>query len=136
MTTIDIHAHILPRSLVRAYEEGREWFGTKVERTAEGRTQLTTGPRRNQMSTPEYWLDYPDRIPLMDKAGVDVQVISLNPQLFRDREPLETAIAATRAVNDEIAEAVANGNGRFQGLASVPLQDADAGVAELERAMG
>ncbi|NND49685.1 MAG: hypothetical protein HKN60_05480, partial [Rhizobiales bacterium] len=67
MTVIDVHAHILPRSLVSAYEQGREWFGTMVERTAEGRTQLTTGPRRNQMSTPEYWFDYPERIPLMDK---------------------------------------------------------------------
>lgn len=136
MTVIDVHAHILPRSLVSAYEQGREWFGTMVERTAEGRTQLTTGPRRNQMSTPEYWFDYPERIPLMDKAGIDVQVLSLNPQLFRDREPLETAIAATRAVNDEIAEAVANGGGRFVGLATVPLQDSGAGVAELERAIG
>ncbi len=135
MAIIDIHAHILPRSLAEAHNEGRDWFGTKVERTAEGRTQLTTGTRKNQMSTPEYWLDYPERIPLMDAAGIDVQVISLNPQLLRDSEPLEIAIAATRAVNDEIAEAVGKHNGRFAGLATVPLQDPHAGVAELERAI-
>lgn len=37
MTVIDVHAHILPQSAVRAYEQERDWFGTTITKTAEGK---------------------------------------------------------------------------------------------------
>ncbi|MFQ3361696.1 MAG: amidohydrolase family protein [Alphaproteobacteria bacterium] len=135
MKKIDIHAHILPRSVSDAYNNNEKWFGTSIERTTEGRTLLLTGKRKNAMSTPEYWLDYKERIPLMDDAEIDVQVLSLNPQLFRDCEPLDVAIKATQSVNDEIANAIAKRPDRFKGLATLPLQDAEASINELERSV-
>lgn len=135
MTVIDVHAHILPQSAVRAYEEERDWFGTTVTKTAEGKPGLQTGSYRMNLGAVEYWLPPKDRLPFMDEDQVDVQLLSLNPQLFRDHLDVAVAVACTRAVNDEIAEAVSENPDRFRGLAALPLQDTDAALRELERAM-
>ena len=108
MKVIDIHSHILPASLRVAYENNELWYGTKIERNNEGRTILTTGKRKNVMSTPEYWTSYNERIALMDDAEVDTQLLSLNPQLLRDSDPIDIAFNACKDVNDEIADAVSN----------------------------
>lgn len=135
MAVIDVHAHILPQSAVRAHEAGREWFGTSIGKTAEGKPALQTGSYRMNLGAVEYWLPPEDRIPFMDEDRIDVQLLSLNPQLFRDHLDTDVAVACTRAVNDEIAESVAEHPGRFQGLAALPLQDTDAALRELDRAM-
>lgn len=133
MKVIDIHSHILPASLRNAYSNGKDWFGSKVERTKEGRTILTTGKRKNVMSTPEYWVPYKDRIMLMDEAEVDVQLLSLNPQLLRDSDPIEVASKACVAINDEIAEAVSLRPDRYQGLGTIPIKDPERSISELNR---
>ena len=135
MKVIDIHSHILPASLRNAYTNGKDWFGSKVERTKEGRTILTTGKRKNVMSTPEYWVPYKDRIMLMDEAEVDVQLLSLNPQLLRDSDPIEVAAEACVAINDEIAEAVRLRPDRYQGLGTIPIKDPERSISELNRLM-
>jgi len=135
MKVIDIHAHILPASLRKAFENGEPWYGTKIERNSEGRTILTTGSRRNEMSTPEYWIPYEQRIALMDEAEVDVQLLSLNPQLLRDSDPIDVAASACQSVNDEIAEAVSERPDRYQGLGTITLKDPDRACKELNRIM-
>ncbi|MBH20265.1 MAG: hypothetical protein CML98_00640 [Rhodobiaceae bacterium] len=135
MKVIDIHSHILPASLRDAYSNGNDWFGSKVKRTKEGRTILTTGKRKNVMSTPEYWVPYKDRIMLMDEAEVDVQLLSLNPQLLRDSDPIEVASEACVSINDEIAEAVRLRPDRYQGLGTIPIKDPERSISELNRLM-
>lgn len=135
MKVIDIHAHILPASLRKAFENGEPWYGTKIERNSEGRTILTTGSRRNEMSTPEYWVPYEQRIALMDEAEVDVQLLSLNPQLLRDSDPIDVAASACQSVNDEIAEAVSARPDRYQGLGTITLKDPEKACNELNRIM-
>ena len=123
MKVIDIHSHILPASLRVAYENNELWYGTKIERSKEGRTILTTGKRKNVMSTPEYWTPYKERITLMDDAEVDTQLLSLNPQLLRDSDPIDIAFDACKDINDEIANAVSNRPDRYQGLGTIPIKD-------------
>lgn len=135
MTVIDVHAHILPESAVRAYEEERDWFGTTITKTAEGKPGLQTGSYKMNLGAVEYWLPHKERLPFMDEDRIDIQLLSLNPQLFRDHLDKDVAIACTRAVNDEIAEAVSANPDRFLGLAALPLQDTDAALRELDRAM-
>ena len=135
MTVIDVHAHILPESAVRAYEEEREWFGTTITKTETGRPALQTGSYKMNLGAVEYWLPHKDRIPFLDEDKIDIQLLSLNPQLFRDHLDKDVAIACTRAVNDEIAEAVSLHPDRFLGLAALPLQDTDAALRELDRAI-
>jgi aminocarboxymuconate-semialdehyde decarboxylase len=136
MKIIDVHAHILPQSAVKAHEQDREWFGTRITRLPNGTPGLQTGDRKSSLGALEYWLPHRERLRFMDADGIDLQVLSLNPQLFRDHLAVETAIACAKSVNDEIAETVAELPDRFAGLAALPLQDAGAAVREMERAMG
>ena len=75
------------------------------------------------------------RLADMDANGVDVQVLSLStPGLEVIDDPAE-AVAAARRVNDYLAKAVAEHSTRFAGLAALPLQDPQAAVVELRRAV-
>ena len=135
MVTVDIHSHILPQSAVKAFSEGREWFGTTFSRLPNGTPGMQTGSRSGSLGATEYWRPHADRLSYMDADGIDVQLLSLNPQLIRDHLAADVAIACAQSVNDEIAEAVAAHPDRFAGLAALPLQVPADAVRELERAM-
>lgn len=72
----------------------------------------------------------------MDELGIDIQVLSVLPPLFRYELPSRIAIPAARDINDDIAELCRSRPDRFLGLATLPLQDVDAALAEIERALG
>ncbi len=73
------------------------------------------------------------RLKDMDATAVDIQVLSTIPVLFnywaKPKDGLETA----RFFNDHIAETVAKSPDRFIGLGTVPLQDIDLSIQEMER---
>ena len=73
------------------------------------------------------------RIADMDRQGVDVQAISPAPFHYAYEAPAEVTRESSRLINDRIAEVVAGHPDRFVGLCTVPLQDADMSVTELER---
>jgi aminocarboxymuconate-semialdehyde decarboxylase len=73
------------------------------------------------------------RIADMDACGIDVQALSPSPFHYNYAYPAEFARDTSKVVNDRIAEVVASHPGRFVGLCTAPLQDADMAVAELER---
>ena len=75
------------------------------------------------------------RIAEMDRCGIDMQVLSLSYPALELFQNAEDAIAASKASNDAIAEAVKKYPTRFAGFCSVPLQDPDAAAEELERAV-
>jgi len=73
------------------------------------------------------------RIADMDEMGVDIQALSVPPyQLFYWLDG-DTGLAASRAINDDLAELVEAHPSRFVGLGAVPLQDPDAAITELKR---
>src|SRR5262245_61207141 len=74
------------------------------------------------------------RLAEMDEHGVDMQVLSLTFGVEVITDPAE-AVAAARKVNDYLAEVVAAHPTRFAGFAALPLQDPDAAVIELRRAV-
>jgi aminocarboxymuconate-semialdehyde decarboxylase len=132
---IDVHAHLLPQSAVRAAREGTEWFGSTIEQGSDGRPVIVTGTYRVGMGATEHWDPPSSRVERMDALSVDVQVLSLNPILFRYYLDPVNAVPCCRAVNDEIAGMVETWPDRFAGFATLPLQRPDAAVAELERAV-
>lgn len=70
----------------------------------------------------------------MDAAGIDVSVISVNipgPEML----DTELGIEGARVCNDYLAEVCARYQGRFAGLASLPLQDVNAAISEFKRAL-
>lgn len=73
------------------------------------------------------------RLPEMDAAGIDIQVLSLTvPGLQADID-VDTARENARRANDYLAQVVSEHPSRFRGFAALPLQDPGAGAAELNR---
>ena len=77
-------------------------------------------------------IDVPLRLREMDKAGIDMQLLSLSSQYIELLEP-ENAIIWSQKTNDELAQWVKAHPTRFAGLCSLPCQDPATAVAELER---
>jgi 5-carboxyvanillate decarboxylase len=72
------------------------------------------------------------RLADMDRAGIDMQVLSLTApgvQVF----DTETAVAIAASSNDELAEAVRNHPTRYAGLVAVAPQDPRRAALEIER---
>jgi aminocarboxymuconate-semialdehyde decarboxylase len=135
MPVIDVHAHMFPQSGIKAWKEGREWFGATIEKGETGPATIRQGKLETKYSRTEFWVPYRERIPFMDRNGIDVQTLSLNPQMIRDEWEPKSTIEFSKSVNDELSEAVAENPDRFEGLANLPLQDTDASVRELNRVM-
>lgn len=75
------------------------------------------------------------RLPDMDQHGVAVQVLSFTvPGIEADPNPVR-AVENARYVNDRLAAIVQAHPGRFAAFAALPLQDPDAAVTELRRAV-
>ena len=80
---------------------------------------------------PEMW-DYDARIRDMDKAGVDLAIVSLTcPNAYFGDQEISSSAAAM--VNDSMAEQQRQRPDRIGWFASLPWQFADAAVAELTR---
>ena len=92
--------------------------------------------------TPEFWevafkrlRDDSARLEEMDASGIEVQVLSLSVPGIESVGGRETARAYARRVNDFLADKARESGGRFQAFAAVPLQDTDAAIVELQRAV-
>jgi len=74
------------------------------------------------------------RIEAMDKAGIDLSILSFySPGIQAEPDPVVAVQAAKRA-NDFLAEKVmARHPDRYAGFAAVPLQNPEAAATELER---
>ena len=75
------------------------------------------------------------RLEDLDKAGIDVQVISATPILFQWARPPQVAADVSAFMNDAALEMCANTSNRLRALCQVPLQDVDLACREVERAM-
>ena len=73
------------------------------------------------------------RIQDMDSTGVDIQVLSTIPVLFNYWAKPEDGRETARFFNDHIANAVHKNPTRFIGLGTLPMQDVEMAVLEMER---
>lgn len=120
---IDFHTHIrVPRLAELARKHGK---AASFRESAD--PVKPTGP-----SPIERFTDPKVRFEEMQKARVDMQIISVNtlPQYYD--VDAEAGLELSRAANEGIAEYVAAHPGRFEGIGMVPLQDAEVAAAELD----
>ena len=69
--------------------------------------------------------DVSKRIEDMDRAGIDVEVVSLStPNVFFTDAQHQPAVA--RMINDSYAELIARHPARFKGFASIPMDAPEA----------
>jgi aminocarboxymuconate-semialdehyde decarboxylase len=134
MRAIDIHAHLVPRSLWRAADAGTEWYGYRHE-PGEGIGVMASEGKRTSFSSPKVRFTPEERLKDMDAQGVDVQVISIHTPFFGYHLDPARGLQLAREVNDEIAGMTREWPLRFAGLATLPAQDVKAAIGELERAV-
>jgi aminocarboxymuconate-semialdehyde decarboxylase len=131
---IDLHAHVV---LVEAFgtagvhgpvhgddADGVEFFSV-------GDYTMKPIPYRGSV-----FMDVGRRLVEMDRVGIERQMLSPNPLTFFGGIEPAPAIAFARATNDAMAALVARYPARLLGSAQLPMQDPDAAVLELDRAIG
>ena len=127
---VDLHAHYYPQSFLEAIEKDGGPYKAAVRRNGGVPTIVVDG--RPYGPVTRHFYDMKARLREMDKARIDLQAISLcPPMVYWADSQLGTRLA--RLYNDELAAAL--NRDRMVGLATLPLQDVDASVAELERAI-
>ena len=76
------------------------------------------------------------RLSLMDKYGIDMQILSLPLPTLDDLDlPVEALEKITKAGNDGISRLAEQSHGRFAGIATVSLLDVGATIDEVERSV-
>lgn len=131
---IDVHAHILTEEMMVAMRREAPHIGpTLSDVDAEGAT-LTVG-EVVQKPFPRGGWDLERRAADMAANGIDAQVLSVCPQTFlTDLEP-SLALTLAQVQNEALSALVRGSDGRYLGLAHVPLQAPEKAVAEMTRAM-
>ncbi len=129
---IDIHTHILPENwldLRERYGYGR-WVSMDHYRPGCARMMIDGQLFREVEAN--LW-DPSIRLGDCDRHGVRAQVLSTVPVMFSYWAKPEHALDLSRILNDHLAGVVSRFPGRFAGLGTIPLQDPDLAIRELER---
>ena len=127
---IDVHNHFYPPEYLAALESGDS--AVKVTIDAEGNPCIHYPGDYNVAVRGHRDIAY--RQSVLEKEGVDTQVITLTTPGTHVETPA-TAARLARLVNDAFARVIAERSPRFTALATLPLNDVAASVAELQRAM-
>src|SRR5262247_1232990 len=78
---------------------------------------------------------YDERLAIMDKMGVDVQLVMPPPPQCYHTVAIEYAVPAARMINEGVAEFVSRHSDRFIPCGTVPMQDGNEAAKELEHCM-
>jgi len=130
--TIDIHAHFVPEGYLRVIETEGEAHGVRLRSGPDG-PMILVGQAAIGPITAHYH-DLELRLKSMDAQGVTVHALSLNPPMAYWGDGA-LGIPLARIVNDAMAEATRAHPDRFVALATLPMQDPEAAVSELNRAV-
>jgi len=128
---IDIHAHIVERRYVDALVKD---LALEPQQTPSGQTLYRRNGYTFLWERPDMY-DIDARLRKMDAQGVDMRVLSLStPNVYEWQGARQVDMA--RYMNDATAALVRSHPDRFAGLGSLPLDDVEASLAELDRITG
>lgn len=130
---VDVHCHFLSPAVGAKYahlqpakHDATAIYATELSRQVNMKQIQERGAKFNQVEV---------RLKDMDKMGIDIQVISPAPiQYFYFTEPVLGA-RISRDINESIAMVVKERPDRFVGMGTVPLQDVELAIQELDFAV-
>ena len=132
--TIDVHAHILTEDTIRLLQRESPKAAPKLSDIDDqfGTLDVAGSVYRH---FPRGGWDLDRRFRDMAASKVDMQVLSVCPQTFLYAQPPALAAAFARIQNEQLAKLVKTHPGRFQGIATVPMQAPQQAADELRHAM-
>lgn len=131
---IDIHTHIIPREMPRWFEKFNNDKFVYLEDCGDCRARMIVGGKSFRVIDENCWS--PEvRLKDCDNHNVTKQVLSVIPVLFYYWAEGKDALETSRYFNDYIAEVVSRYPDRFIGIGTVPLQDPQTAIREMQRCM-
>ena len=129
---IDIHTHIMPENIPNYFQKFGYGEFIHLEHHCPGCARMIKGDKVFREIEQNCW-DPEARMKEMDMTEVGVQVLSTIPVLFNYWAKPEHGHETSRFFNDHIAQSCALHPDRFIGIGTVPLQDMDLAIKEMER---
>ena len=130
---IDIHTHIMPEKMPNWTEKfGYGEFIHLEHRNCEA--CMIKGDKLFRV-VEENCYKPESRLKDMENNEVNMQVLSTIPVLFNYWAKPTDGLETSRFLNDHIAETVSKEKDHFIGLGTVPMQDVDLAIKEMERCM-
>ena len=132
MLKIDIHTHIIPEHIPKWAQKFGYGNFIHLEHHKPCCARMIKGDKFFREIESNCW-DPDTRLKDCDEHGVHVQVLSVIPVMFHYWAKPHHALETSRFQNDYIAEIVRKNPKRFIGIGTVPMQDPQLAIQELER---
>jgi aminocarboxymuconate-semialdehyde decarboxylase len=130
MNIIDFHNHVYPPKYIEAIQTGPSAYEVTLD---SDNNPVLHSPGDYNILVPSHRL-MDVRKTVLEQAGVDKQVISLTAPGTLIETP-ERSVELSRMVNEIFAKIQSEHSEHFAALATLPLNDPEASVVELERAI-
>tara|TARA_B100000941_G_C28505868_1_gene557272 strand:+ start:2929 stop:3936 length:1008 start_codon:yes stop_codon:yes gene_type:complete len=131
---IDIHNHIIPET----WPDLEKKFGysgwVHLKHHPNNSAEMVMGNESFRTIACNCW-DPVVRMKDCDFNSVDVQVLSTIPVMFSYWAEPKDALFLSKILNDHISKVVHDNPKRFLGLGTIPMQDIDLAISELDRCM-
>jgi aminocarboxymuconate-semialdehyde decarboxylase len=128
---IDIHTHMMPAKMPNWTQ--KFGYGNFIHLEHTGcKVCMYQGHQKFREVNPNCF-DHKVRLDEMQEQAVDVQVLSTIPVLFNYWANAKDGAETSRFFNDHLAGIVTEAPQKFVALGTVPLQDIDLAIRELER---
>ncbi len=132
MLKIDMHTHIIPEKLPNFAEKFGYGDFIYLQHHRKGFAKMMKGNQFFREIEENCW-DAEVRIGDYKKFNTQVQVVCTIPVMFSYWAKPKDCLDVSMFLNDDIAELVAKHPKNYVGLATIPMQDTDLAIKELER---
>lgn len=133
MLKIDMHSHILPKTMPNWTQKFGYGKFIHLEPNPDGSANMMQGGQFFRRIVENCW-DEQLRIEEYKPYQTQVQVVCTIPVMFSYWAKTADALELSRFLNDHIADLVVRFPKNYIGLATIPMQDPQAAIQELERA--
>ena len=133
MLKIDMHTHIIPKHMPNWTEKFGYGKFIHLNHNEDGTADMIQGGQFFRRIKENCW-DESMRIGEYNQFETQVQVVCTIPVMFSYWAKTQDCLALSEFLNDHIAELVSKYPKNYIGLATIPMQDTEAAIQELERA--